>query len=154
VLGGERVFWFESVVGRAGRSAYLELCEGVQQRADSVRPLGCMNDDAPPLAPGFHAVWINEGGTVRDWLVMGYYVGPAAKIITRVGRQTVLARTGTWSQNRKVQVFWFGNGTGAPDPGVRRTDGKLDRQAGLGPLGAYDAAGRTLPTLNNKPTVG
>jgi hypothetical protein len=101
--------------------------------------------DGPDLAPGFHGVWLGESAVGSTWIVLGYYVGPAARIGMTIRGQQVVARTARWSANRNVQVFWFAPETGAPGQPPQEHPGALH---------AYDAAGHRLPDGHNAVGVG
>lgn len=155
VSGGERVFWFGRLDAAELPGHHLALYAGRRDRAGRLTLDATLNEyDGPDLAAGFHSVWLGEPAVGSSWIVVGYYVGPAARITGAVHGRPVAARTAVWSVNRQVRVFWFSPETGAPDPGVRSSDGILDRQAGLGPLTAYNATGARLPTLHNQISVG
>jgi hypothetical protein len=148
VQGGERVFWFERYNEPELPNNHLALKAGRRDTAGRLTLDVTANEfDGPDLAPGFHAIWLGEPAVGSTWIVLGYYVGPAARITTTIRGQQVVARTARLSTNRNVQVFWFAPETGAPDPGERRP-------LHLGALHAFDAAGHRLPDGHNAISVG
>ncbi|MEV4312031.1 hypothetical protein [Actinocrispum sp. NPDC049592] len=82
-------------------------------------------------APGFHPIMGGGSETGTFLPVFGYFVGPAARIETKVLGKTYRARLARWSENPSVVVFWW--------PREAVPDQEL-----LSKPVAYDANGRRL----------
>jgi hypothetical protein len=58
-------------------------------------------------SPGFHAVTDAQLVDDRPVPMFGYFVGPAAQIVTRTGTGRVTAHLAAWSEDHRVLIFWF-----------------------------------------------
>ena len=82
-------------------------------------------------APGFHPIMGGNHDTGTFLPVFGYFVGPVARIETKVLGKTYRAQFARWSENPSVVMFWWPP-EAVPD------------QALLGRPVAYDASGNRL----------
>jgi hypothetical protein len=81
---------------------------------------------------GFHHIMGGSDDTGTFTPAFGYYVGPAARIESRVLGKTVRANVTPWSEDPNVKLFWFTEGV-VPDAEL------------LGRPTAYDSMGNRLP---------
>jgi hypothetical protein len=84
-------------------------------------------------SPGFHAVTDAQRVGDRPVPMFGYFVGPAAQIVTRTGTGRVTAHLAAWSEDHRVLIFWFDL---ADVPPYSSVDG----------ISALDGSGRRIPT--------
>jgi hypothetical protein len=138
VRGGELVFWFGTLKSPTTSGKDVGFQAGVlRSGSGKLASTLLLNEPAArAYSPGFHEVWFGQAaGGGPAWSVVGYYVGPAARITTTVKGREVAAKLGAWNIRPDVHVFWVTPATGQTGT-VQQSD--------VGVLHAYDAAGHKL----------
>jgi hypothetical protein len=109
---------------------------GVRQPGGHIVPSVESNEvTGSALAPGFHGGEASQVVDGRTTLTFGYYVGEPSRIQAKAEGRTITARTGVWSQDPSVTMYWFSTADAGPDARVTGVT-------------AYDRRGKELPSGN------